>query len=41
LGLWDAASGRFGNIDIPLETPQPGQRTDAPITTERRFSIGE
>ena len=29
LGLWDAASGRFGNIDIPLETPQPGQRTDA------------
>jgi hypothetical protein len=29
LGLWDAASGRFGNIDIPLETPRPGQRTDA------------
>jgi hypothetical protein len=29
LGLWDAVSGRFGNIDIPLEIPQPGQRKAA------------
>jgi VWFA-related protein len=27
LGLWDTASGRFGNIDIPLEIPQPRQGT--------------
>ena len=25
LGVWDAVSGRFGNIDIPLEVPQPGK----------------
>jgi VWFA-related protein len=29
LGLWDAVSGRFGNVDIPLEIPQSGQRTEA------------
>jgi VWFA-related protein len=23
LGVWDAVSGRFGTIDIPLEVPQP------------------
>jgi VWFA-related protein len=29
LGLWDAVSGRFGNVDISLEIPQSGQRTEA------------
>jgi VWFA-related protein len=29
LGIWDAVSGRFGNIEIPLEIPEPGKRTEA------------
>jgi hypothetical protein len=29
LGVWDTASGRFGNIEIPLEVPKPGERQAA------------
>jgi hypothetical protein len=29
LGLWDAVNGRFGNIEAPIEVPQPGKRPEA------------
>jgi hypothetical protein len=28
-GLWDAVNGRFGNIDVPIEVPKPGERSEA------------
>jgi VWFA-related protein len=28
-GLWDAVNGRFGNIEIPIEVPKPGERSEA------------
>ena len=29
LGIWDAANGRFGNIEVPIEVPELGKRTEA------------
>jgi hypothetical protein len=29
LGLWDAVNGRFGNIEVPIEVPEPGKRPEA------------
>ena len=29
LGIWDAGNGRFGNIEVPIEVPEPGKRPEA------------
>jgi hypothetical protein len=29
LGLCDAVNGRFGNIEVPIEIPEPGKRPEA------------
>jgi hypothetical protein len=29
LGLWDAVNGRFGNIETPIEVPEPGKQPEA------------
>ena len=28
LGIWDPANGRFGNIEVPIEVPELGKRTE-------------
>jgi hypothetical protein len=29
VGIWDAVNGRFGNIEVPIEVPEPGKRPEA------------